>query len=151
MADNVPAYKRSEIMSKVRGSGNKSTELRLITLMRGCGIKGWRRKQKLPGSPDFVFRRYRVAVFVDGCFWHGCPKHGRLPKSNRTFWIDKLTRNKMRDRRIGRELHTRSWRVVRIWEHELKTPEVAIRKIQRALVAGPVSQRLRQILKRASK
>jgi DNA mismatch endonuclease (patch repair protein) len=70
-------------MSKICGSGNRGTELRLIEIFKARGITGWRRKYKLPGKPDFVFPKARVAVFVDGCFWHGCPKHCRMPRSNK--------------------------------------------------------------------
>lgn len=69
--------------------------------------------------PDFVFPRLRVAVFVDGCFWHGCPKHGTQPKTNAAFWRDKIVTNKARDRRVNRLLRKRGWIVVRVWEHEL--------------------------------
>jgi DNA mismatch endonuclease, patch repair protein len=62
-------------MAAVRSRGNKDTELKLIAILRGYHIKGWRRHQPLPGKPDFLFRRYRLAVFVDGCFWHGCRFH----------------------------------------------------------------------------
>jgi DNA mismatch endonuclease (patch repair protein) len=71
--------KRSEVMSKIRGRGNRSTELEMVKLFRRHGITGWRRNQPVFGKPDFIFRRHKVAVFVDGCFWHGCPKHGRKP------------------------------------------------------------------------
>jgi DNA mismatch endonuclease (patch repair protein) len=68
--------------------------------------------------PDIVFSRARVAVFVDGCFWHGCPEHGELPRANRAFWEEKLGRNAERDRRQDAALSAAGWRVVRIWEHE---------------------------------
>lgn len=92
-------------MSRIRGSGNKATELRMIALFRAHGITGWRRKQAVFGKPDFTFPRARVAVFVDGCFWHGCPKpkHAPLPKNRAEWWAAKLIRNKLRDQR-AREL-----------------------------------------------
>jgi len=80
MADIYDREKRSEVMSRVRGSGNRSTELRLIAIFRKHSITGWRRNQRLPGLPDFVFPKQRLAVFVDGCFWHGCPLHGSVPR-----------------------------------------------------------------------
>ena len=106
-------------MSRIPGKGNKDTELRLIQLLRNNRIVGWRRNWPVFGKPDFVFPRKRVAVFVDGCFWHCCPKHGRVPKSNRGFWRAKLAKNKARDAVVNRELRRRGWMVVRIWEHEL--------------------------------
>jgi DNA mismatch endonuclease (patch repair protein) len=69
--------------------------------------------------PDFVFRKQRTVIFVDGCFWHGCPKHATKPKNNRAFWQRKLAANKTRDRVVTRTLRTQGWRVLRVWEHEL--------------------------------
>ena len=120
MPDVFTKAKRSEVMSRVRGSGNRDTELALIALFRRHGVTGWRRKQKLFGKPDFVFRRERLCVFVDGCFWHGCPKHATQPKTRARFWREKIARNKARDREVGRELRRKGWRVMRIWEHELR-------------------------------
>jgi DNA mismatch endonuclease (patch repair protein) len=119
MADVLTKAKRSEVMSNVRGSGNKETELALVKLLRFHGITGWRRNQNVFGKPDFVFIKARLAVFVDGCFWHGCPKHARQPKSNRAFWRRKLSANKTRDALVTRTLRRAGWRVLRVWEHEL--------------------------------
>lgn len=103
-------------MSLIRSRGNRATELRLIALMREHRITGWRRNASVFGKPDFVFRRERVAVFVDGCFWHGCPRHATKPANNRAFWQAKLARNAERDREVTRELRKAGWRVVRVWE-----------------------------------
>jgi len=119
MADVFTKTKRSEVMSRVRGRGNKATELALAKLLRRHGIFGWRRNQKVFGRPDFIFKRLRVAVFVDGCFWHGCPKHATRPATNRLFWQEKLARNKDRDRLVSRTLLQNNWIVLRIWQHEL--------------------------------
>lgn len=110
-------------MSRIRGSGNRDTELRMIALFRAHGIHGWRRRQALFGKPDFVFRRERVVVFVDGCFWHGCPKpkHAPLPKNRAEWWAEKLGRNKTRDRVVTQTLRDKGWRVVRVWECDLAT------------------------------
>lgn len=81
VADVFTKKKRSQIMAAVRSTGNRTTELRLASILRANGITGWRRHQPLPGKPDFVFRRERLAVFADGCFWHGCPRHLRMPFS----------------------------------------------------------------------
>jgi DNA mismatch endonuclease (patch repair protein) len=120
MADIWSQAKRSEVMARIRGTGNRSTEQRLATLFRAHHITGWRRHLPLPGRPDFAFRRLKLAVFVDGCFWHGCPRHGTLPKQNRRFWRQKIDRNRERDRDVSRELRRSGWRVVRVWEHELR-------------------------------
>jgi len=134
MADVFTKAKRSEVMSRIRGRGNKETEIALARLFRASGITGWRRHTSLFGRPDFAFRQQRVAVFVDGCFWHGCPKHGNIPANNRSFWETKLAANKARDRRVNRELHKLGWCVHRIWEHDLKSkPSWVVRKVLKAL------------------
>lgn len=139
MADVFTRKKRSEVMSRIRGRGNLSTEMRMIALMRAHGIKGWRRHRPLPGRPDFVFIRERVAVFVDGCFWHGCPVHYVAPRTAIGFWRKKIEGNRARDRRNTRELRRRGWRVVRLWEHDFKKggrSEAALRRIQVRLRAA---------------
>lgn len=107
-------------MARIRARGNKDTELALAKFFRTQRITGWRRNQKVFGKPDFVFPKLKLAVFVDGCFWHGCPQHETKPKNNRAFWRRKFARNKERDRLVTRTLRLRGWRVLRIWEHELK-------------------------------
>lgn len=123
MADIWPQSKRSQVMSQIRSHGNKETELRLIEILRASKITGWRRKQRLIGKPDFVFRKQRLAVFVDGCFWHGCPRCYKRPSSNQEFWDAKIARNRKRDRIVARELRMGGWQVIRIWHHELAKPE----------------------------
>ncbi len=120
MADNLTAEQRSYSMSQIRSKRNRTTELRLIAVMREAGIKGWPRNSRLEGKPDFVFPRERVAVFVDGCYWHGCPKCGLCPKSNGEYGNAKMARNRKRDRAVGAALRKAGWRVLRIWEHALK-------------------------------
>jgi len=112
--------KRSDVMSKIRSKGNKETELRLMELLQERGIRGWKRGSKITGHPDFVFPRARLAVFVDGCFWHGCPKHCRLPSTRKKFWHGKIATNKKRDRDVTRALKEQGWNVLRIWSHALK-------------------------------
>ena len=152
MADIFTKAKRSAVMSRIRGRGNKDTELALIRVMRGNSIKGWRRNHGIHGKPDFVFSRARLAVFVDGCFWHQCPLHSRVPANNHDFWVRKLARNKERDRLVNRLLRKAGWRVIRIWEHELarKNDSVVARRIQRAIsvatiARGKNSTRFRQL------
>lgn len=121
MPDVFTVEKRSLVMSRIRGRGNRDTELRMIALFRAHGIQGWRRDQPLFGKPDFVFRRERLAVFVDGCFWHGCPKpkHAPMPKNRAAWWAAKLTRNKDRDVLVTRTLRKQGWKVIRVWECDL--------------------------------
>jgi DNA mismatch endonuclease (patch repair protein) len=137
MPDVFTKAKRSAVMSRIRGHGNKDTELALMKLFRQNCITGWRRNQKVFGKPDFIFRQARLALFVDGCFWHGCPRHCKMPAGNRAFWQKKLDTNKARDRRVNRELRQLGWRVIRIWEHDLaKRGPACIRRIQIARVAA---------------
>lgn len=135
MPDVHNRAERSYNMSRIRGCGNASTEIRFIAAMRGARITGWRRKYRLFGSPDFVFPERRLAVFVDGCFWHGCPMHATFPKNNRVFWKHKLDANKRRDRMVNRVLRAKGWRVLRVWEHELSRKNKAklLRRITLAL------------------
>lgn len=137
MPDNLTPEQRSYSMSRIRSRGNSSTELKLIALMRAAGISGWRRRSKLRGRPDFVFTRYRVVVFVDGCYWHGCRKCALGSKSNTEYWKPKISGNMKRDRANSRSLRSEGWAVVRIWEHELKTkPMKALANVMTALATA---------------
>ncbi len=120
MSDVFTTEKRSEIMSKVRSKGNLATEKKLIALFKANGIKGWRRNYPIFGKPDFVFSKERVAVFVDGEFWHGHPTLGQIPKTNEEFWKSKIDRNIARDSLVNKTLESKKWKVVRIWQNELK-------------------------------
>lgn len=100
---------------------NKSTELRFISILKDNGITGWRRNYPITGNPDFIFLRLKIAVFIDGCFWHGCPIHCRMPSSNVKYWNNKIEKNKIRDKKITKALKMRGWQVIRIWEHEIKS------------------------------
>jgi DNA mismatch endonuclease, patch repair protein len=120
MADNVSKKMRSQIMAAIKSKGNIATEMKLAGIFRKNKIVGWRRYFHLFGNPDFSFPKYRLAVFVDGCFWHGCPKHFRKPNDNRKYWREKILRNQKRDQFVTKTLRRSGWRVLRIWEHELK-------------------------------
>lgn len=118
--DSVSLQERSRIMGNVKARGNKSTELKLIKLFKESGLTGWKRNYHVKGKPDFVFLPQRVAIFVDGCFWHGCEDHCRIPSSNQDYWLTKINRNKERDIATTATFQERNWKVIRIWEHELK-------------------------------
>jgi DNA mismatch endonuclease, patch repair protein len=133
MSDVFTKSKRSAVMARIRSRGNKDTELVLMRLFRRHGISGWRRHQDVFGRPDFVFRKFKLAVFVDGCFWHGCPRHATQPKNNRLFWRKKFLRNKARDQIVNRTLRRKKWRVVRIWEHDLRNVERTMDRIRREI------------------
>lgn len=120
-------------MAKVKGRENRLTELRLIEVFRERKIRGWRRRARVFGNPDFIFPQARLAIFVDGCFWHNCPLHGSVPASNQLFWMAKLRRNKMRDQLVNRELRRAGWSVLRIWQHELRDTASVAGKVRRSL------------------
>jgi len=139
MPDVFTKAKRSQVMSLIRSSGNRATELAMIRVFRVHGITGWRRGRVVrvttrTGSlrirPDFVFPARKVVVFVDGEFWHGHPTRCQIPQARRSWWAAKIESNKRRDRRQNRALRVAGWTVVRVWQHELKTPAV-LRKLKR--------------------
>ena len=112
---------RSRNMSAIRAKHGKTTEWRLRAALVAKGVRGWTMNvAALPGCPDFYFCQSALAIFVDGCFWHGCPKCGHTPSSNRGYWTEKLARNKERDRKNGRRLRQQGIRVVRFWECQLR-------------------------------
>jgi DNA mismatch endonuclease (patch repair protein) len=136
MPDVFTKAKRSQVMSRIRGHGNKDTELALARLFRVHRIKGWRRRSRAFGRPDFVFPSQEVAVFVDGCFWHGCPKHATKPRNNAGFWRKKFAANKARDHLVTLSLRRAGWSVIRIWEHDVATrPDACVARIRAALEA----------------
>ncbi|OGN76362.1 MAG: hypothetical protein A2X25_09050 [Chloroflexi bacterium GWB2_49_20] len=133
MPDVFTKEKRSEVMSHIRGKGNKDTELVMIKILRSNHISGWRRNQPLLGKPDFVFLKHKTTLFVDGCFWHGCPMHSTMPKNNQEFWKKKLLGNKSRDDYVSEELIKMGWKVIRVWEHELSNPDLVVKRILDAI------------------
>jgi DNA mismatch endonuclease (patch repair protein) len=157
MADVFSKAKRSFVMSRIRSRGNKDTEVALAKLFRQNKITGWRRQVQIGGRaalprrrdeatehrrptkflvrPDFIFPKFKLAVFVDGCFWHGCPRHATQPKSNRAFWKNKFARNIARDKQVNRTLRSANWRVLRIWECALRRAGIktVLRRIRREL------------------
>ena len=136
MADVFSKRKRSQVMAAVRSKGNKETELKLASIFRANGITGWRRHRPLLGKPDFIFPKQRLAVFVDGCFWHGCRWHCRMPQTNRQYWQNKISRNAARDRSTILLLRKAGWRVLRLWQHSLKNSDFVVRKTKSELRIG---------------
>ena len=131
--DTIPRKKRSFIMSQVKSNGNISTEISLINLFKAMRITGWRRKIVLPGSPDFIFKDQHVAVFADGCFWHGHKCRNTVPKTNSAFWKEKISANILRDKRVTRILRSKGWHVFRIWECKIakgKIPKLLLRLLR---------------------
>lgn len=140
--DKVSSETRSRIMASIRSKGNKSTEKRMRAYLVNAGIKGWRLNPRgIPGKPDFVFDNERLAIFIDGCFWHGCPRCFRPPKSSTNYWETKIDYNRARDNRKTRQLQESGWRVLRFWEHELKEePNKIISQIKEAIREGASGQ-----------
>lgn len=120
MADVFDSKKRSSIMSKVRSKNNKSTELKLIQIFKENNITGWKRNYPVKGHPDFVFLDRKIAIFVDGCFWHGHDCRNTRPSDNADYWAKKRERNIRHDKEITVMFIERGWTVLRIWECELK-------------------------------
>jgi DNA mismatch endonuclease, patch repair protein len=134
MADVFSRAKRSEIMRRIKPWGNRSTEAALAAAFRKARLTGWRRHAQLPGRPDFIFKKQRVAVFVDGDFWHANPKKFKMPLSNCAFWEEKVRYNRAKDRRVTRTLRIRGWKVIRIWESSLeRRPDFCVGRVARAL------------------
>src|SRR5437762_1508759 len=133
MADVFSPAKRSLIMAAIKGKGTKTTELAVRRLLRIHRITGWRAHiASIIGKPDFVFLKRKIAVFVDGCFWHGCPKCRRnlKPTSNSAFWCAKFQANRRRDKVATAALRRKGWRVLRLWEHDIrKKPGIILRRI----------------------
>ena len=119
MNDVLTREQRRRCMSRNR-SWDTRPELTLRRAIWAAGAR-YRVRSKLPGRPDIVFCGPKVAVFVDGCFWHGCPIHSKRPGTNRSYWIDKIEGNRRRDVRVTESLKEIGWTVVRVWEHDIKT------------------------------
>ena len=132
MADVFDKQQRSQIMQKVKSRGNKSTELKLILVFRENNISGWRRNYKVKGHPDFVFLEKKIAIFVDGCFWHGHDCRNTTPSDNKEYWDRKRQRNIQHDKEVTAIFEARGWTVIRIWECELKkkNAEILMKKLE---------------------
>lgn len=122
-------------MRKVKSKKNKSTELRLIDIFKQNGIIGWKRNYSVKGHPDFVFLKEKVAVFVDGCFWHGHDCRNTRPAENHEYWQKKRELNMKHDKDVTALFEVRGWKVLRIWECELKkrNETILVEKIQSIL------------------
>ncbi len=120
MSDVFNREQRGEIMRKVKSRGNKSTEIKLISVFKDNDISGWKRNYDVIGHPDFVFLKKKIAVFVDGCFWHGHNCRNTKPLDNKDYWDEKRAKNIKHDREITERFKKRGWTVIRIWECELK-------------------------------
>lgn len=129
--DNVPRSKRSDIMRAVKSKGS-AIEIKLRRVLWSKGFRFRRNVTTLLGKPDFALKKYHAVIFVDSCFWHGCRRHCRVPSSRKKYWIDKLERNKKRDKSINRYYRNRGWKLIRVWEHNLS--KIQFEQTQRKLI-----------------
>lgn len=130
MVDTFSSDKRSAIMRAVKAKDTK-LEIAFRSALWKHGMRFCKHVKSLPGKPDIVFPSLRMSIFIDSCFWHGCPIHFRIPKSNINYWEHKINRNRQRDEEINRKYKEMGWEIVRIWEHEIKEDlEKAVTKIQ---------------------
>lgn len=125
MVDVVSKKKRSEIMSAVRSKDTK-IEIAFRKALWKQGFRYRKNSAKYFGKPDLALKKYKTAIFIDSCFWHGCKKHCRIPATNKKYWIDKINRNKERDKEVSKFYKKSGWKIIRIWEHDLVKKQKAI-------------------------
>lgn len=129
MADIFTKEKRSEIMSKVRHKDSK-IEVEFRKKLWAEGFRYRKNSAKYFGKPDLVLPKYKTVVFIDSCFWHGCKRHGSIPATRKKFWMEKIERNRLRDKQVSKHYNEERWKVIRIWEHDLKkTHHIEFKKI----------------------
>jgi DNA mismatch endonuclease (patch repair protein) len=128
--DTVDRKTRSRIMAAVKSSGNRSTEKRLRYTLVRARIKGWKMQVgELIGKPDFVFYKERLVIFVDGCFWHGCPRCYRRPSSFKKYWDNKVQKNISHDKKVRAKLRRDGWSVIHFWEHDLINSDKVVKRV----------------------
>ncbi|MBN1195332.1 MAG: very short patch repair endonuclease [Methanomicrobiaceae archaeon] len=133
MVDVLTKEQRKYNMSRIRGK-DTSPELKIRKMLYTRGIQGYRVHYKLPGKPDIVFIKKRIAIFIDGCFWHKCPECFQEPQTRKEFWMNKIDANVKRDHDVNQKLETDGWKVLRFWEHRVrKDPESVVAEIVRIL------------------
>lgn len=111
------------------------SESQMATILRRAELSGWRRRVRLLGHPDFVWKRARVALFIDGCFWHGCPRCKKISTRHRTYWSTRIAINRKLDRETARQLRREGWKIVRVLECRIAAPK-SVAKITHALGKG---------------
>lgn len=119
MADIFTKKKRREIMSRVKNKDSK-IEVEFKKSIWKAGLRYGKSSAKYFGKPDIVLPKYKAVIFIDSCFWHGCKKHGSMPKVRIKFWKEKLERNKQRDKEVNKHYKKTDWKMFRIWEHNLR-------------------------------
>lgn len=134
MTDVFTKRKRSQIMGRIKGRDTKP-EIMVRSMVHRMGFRFRLHRKTLPGNPDIVLTRYKKAIFVHGCFWHGhkgCVRSKR-PTSNEEFWNKKLEKNIVRDKRVRRKLHRNGWKVLVVWQCEIRKPEILLGRLKRFL------------------
>jgi len=130
MVDTVSKKKRSETMRAIRSKDSK-IEVEFRKAIWRAGFRYKKNPIKYFGKPDLVLKKYKTVIFIDSCFWHGCKRHCRLPSSNKKYWIEKVERNKKRDKEVNYYYRKTGWRIIRVWEHGLlKNLDKVITKIK---------------------
>ena len=119
MVDVLTKKQRSYNMSQIK-SKNTKPELKIRHFLYSKNIRGYRVNSKLPGRPDVVFTKYKLVIFIDGCFWHKCPKCYREPQTNKEYWVNKIEKNVERDKKVNKILKSDGWKVLRFYEHQIK-------------------------------
>lgn len=138
MADNITPEKRRDTMRAVKSKDSKM-EVKFRSALWKLGLRFFKNVNSLTGKPDIVFPKKKVVVFLDSCFWHGCLIHLRLPASNKEYWENKIGRNKIRDSQVSAEYVKTNWKVIRFWEHELKTEfEKCVSKVAEEVKKKPL-------------
>jgi len=138
MADVLTKAQRSYNMSRIRGK-NTGPETTIRHGLRLEGLRNYRVNSGLLGRPDIVFPKRRLAVFVDGCFWHGCPAHYHPPATRSKFWAEKIERNISRDKIVEKTLKQDGWQVLRVWEHDVRdNPSRVVDSIRSRLASGGI-------------
>jgi DNA mismatch endonuclease, patch repair protein len=129
MPDVLTQEQRKYNMSRIKGK-NTGPEVKLRKMLFAQGLRGYRVHYNLPGKPDIVFVKKKIAIFVDGCFWHKCPVDFQEPETRREFWMKKINSNIERDKRVDEQLQKDGWQVIRFWEHDIrKNPDEIVKKI----------------------
>ena len=117
--DTVSKTARSGIMSRVKSQETK-LEKSFRKLLWNSGVRYRKNNIKFFGKPDILIKKANTVIFIDSCFWHGCSKHLRMPSSNKKYWETKISRNKKRDQEVNSHYKKLGWRIIRIWEHDLR-------------------------------
>lgn len=118
MTDNISKNDRRKNMAAIKSVSK--LEDQVSQKLWHKGIRFRRNTKDLYGKPDFSIKKYKIVIFIDSCFWHQCPLHGNMPKTNKVYWTNKLNRNIERDREVTDYYKNKNWYILRVWEHELK-------------------------------